>query len=94
MFTPAEELSVFDSLLRKTLNASAGPAELLNSIATGSYSCDFANAVWYLDLPLFDQVAESPSVDAVDSGSSVLAGVRDNWKLRVSEIENYLGRQN
>ena len=86
MFSPVEEPSTYDFLLEETLHASAGSVESYHSVVTGNYRSDFANAVRDFDLSLFNQVAEIPSVDAVDSGDSVSAGV-----LRVSEIEDHLG---
>ena len=36
-------------------------------------------------------MSETPSADALDSGVPASAGVRDNLKLRISEIEDQLG---
>ena len=68
------------------LHVSAGSVESRNSIVSDSYD----SAVRDFDLPLFNQMSETPSGDALDSGVPASAGVRDSLKLRVSEIKDQL----
>ena len=87
MLSPVEERSSNDSVLDETLHALVGTVESSNSIVADS----FDSAVRDFDLSLSNQVSETPSGDALDSGVPASAGVRDSLKLLISEIENQLG---
>ena len=87
MCSPVEEPSMYDLVLEEALHVSAGSVESSNSIVADSYD----STVRDFDLSLFNQVSETPSGDALDSGVPASAGVRDILKLRVSEIENQSG---
>ena len=87
MLSPVEGRSSNDSVLDETLHALVGTVESSSSIIADS----FDNAVRDFDLSLLNQVSETPSGDALDSGVPASAGVRDSLKLRISEIEDQLG---
>ena len=87
MLSPVEGRSSNDSVLDETLHALVGTVESSSSIIADS----FDSAVRDFDLSLLNQVSETPSGDALDSGVPASAGVRDSLKLRISEIEDQLG---